>query len=137
MTKQDLRSYRKLMQEIRQLEGMLRELNSRTYSPRVPKLTGLPGSSSTSPGSVQEKIATEIMEIRQQYEDRIHELYAQRRKIECAIDALPDPDQRMILRYHYIDGKSWTKTAQLVHYSRKTVERKHGRALCELQDVAL
>ena len=137
MTKQDLRSYGHLEKEIRQLEGMLRELNSRAYSPRIPHLTGMPGAASTESGSAQERIMTEMMELRDRYEQRIIELMATRKRIETAIDGLQDPDQRMILRYRYISGYGWTKTAQLVHYSRKTVERKHGRALQALKDGAL
>lgn len=137
MTKQELRSYSKIAGEIRQLEGLIRELNSRAYSPRIPHLTGLPGAASTDPGSTQERIATEIMGVREKYEQRILDLLALRKRIENAIDGLEDPDQRMILRYHYIAGYGWTKTAQLVHYSRKTVERKHGSALLALKDGAL
>lgn len=137
MTKQDLKSYRHIEEEIRQLEGMIRELNARAYSPRIPHLTGLPGAAPTDPGSAQERIVTEIMEIRAEYEKRILNLIQLRKRIESAIDGIADPDTRMILRYHYISGFGWTKTAQLVHYSRKTVERKHGRALYDLKDVAL
>ncbi len=136
MTKQDLRQYGHIEKEIRQLEGMIRELNSRAYSPRIPHLTGMPGAASTASGSAQERIVTEMIEIRERYQQRILELMETRKRIERAIDGLQDPDQRMILRYHYISGYGWTKTAQLVHYSRKTVERKHGRALLALKDDA-
>lgn len=137
MTKQDLRSYRRIGGEIRQLEGLINELNSRAYSPRIPHLTGLPGATSTDPGSAQERIATEIMSIREKYEQRILDLIALQKRIETAIDGLADPDQRMILRYHYIAGYSWKKTSQLVHYARATVDRKHGKALLALKNETL
>ena len=137
MTKQELRSYTKIEKEVQQIEGMMRELNARVYSPRVPVLTGMPGAPASSPGSAQEKIATEIMEIRERYERRVAELYAERRRIEDAIDGLDDPDQRMILRYHYIKGYSWKKTAQVSHIDESTVYRKHGRALQILKDASL
>lgn len=136
MTKQDLRQYGHIEKEIRQLEGMIRELNSRAYSPRIPHLTGMPGAASTGSGSAQERIVTEMIEIRERYQQRIIALMETRKRIEQAIDGLQDPDQRMILRYHYISGYGWTKTAKLVHYSRKTVERKHGKALLALKDDA-
>ncbi|MBQ1280873.1 MAG: sigma-70 family RNA polymerase sigma factor [Oscillospiraceae bacterium] len=113
---------------------MIRELNARAYSPRIPKLTGQPGTPTVNVESAQERIITEIMDLRARYEERVLELIAQRKRIETAIDGLDDPDQRTILRYHYIDGKSWQKTAQLVHYSRAQVDRKHGRALLVLKD---
>lgn len=137
MTKQDLRSYRKIDGEIRQIEGLIRELNSQAYSPRIPHLTGLPGAASTERGSAQERIATEIMGVREKYEQRILDLLALRKRIENAIDGLEDPDQRMILRYHYIAGHSLRKTSQLIHYSKATVDRKHKKALLVLKNEAL
>ena len=137
MTKQELRSYRRIETEIRQLEGTIRELNASAYSPRIPKLTGQPGMPTLNVESVQERIITEIMDLRARYEERVLELIEQRKRIEEAIDGLEDPDQRTILRYRYIDGKSWKRTAQLVHYSKETVLRKHGKALYALKDDTL
>lgn len=137
MTKQELRNYRKIEKEIRQIDGMIRELNARAYSPRIPRLTGMPGATTTESGSAQERIATEIMELKQRYEVRVLELLAERKAIENAIAGLQDPDQRMILRYHYIDGMSWKGTAKRSHMDESTVYRKHGAALRVLKDASL
>lgn len=138
MTKQDLKSYAKLQKEIRQLEGMLRELDTRMYSPRIPHLTGMPGAQgSNEGGSAQERIADEIMTIRDRYQARVLDLIAQRKRIERAIEGLAEPDHRTILRARYIEGKSWTRISMDMHYHRATIDRKHGQALLALKDATL
>ena len=137
MTKQELRSYRHIKTEIAQIEGNIRELNSRMYSPRTPHLTGLPGAASTERGSAQERAATELFALRDHYERKVRELNAKQLQIEKAIDTLEDPVMRMMLRYRYIDGRSWNQIAILMNYSVDHIWRKHGQALMILKDASL
>lgn len=137
MTKQDLRSYQHIKTEISQIEGQLRELSSRVYSPRAPHLTGLPGAASTERGSAQERAATELFELREHYEKKIRELNEKQLRIETAIETLEDPVMRMLLRYRYIDGRSWNQIAILMNYSVDHIWRKHGQALMILKDASL
>jgi len=137
MTKQELRSYQHIKTEIAQIEGNIRELNSRMYSPRTPHLTGLPGAASTERGSAQERAATELFALRDHYEQKIRELLQRQLKIEKAIDAIEDPVMRMLLRYRYIDGRSWNQIAILMNYSVDHIWRKHGQALMILKDDSL
>ena len=103
MTKQDLRSYQHIKTEITQIEGQIRELSSRMYSPRTPHLTGLPSAASTERGSAQERAATELFALRDHYERKIRELSERQLRIERAIETLDDPMMRTLLRYHYIE----------------------------------
>lgn len=134
MTKQDLRSYQHIKTEIRQIEGLIRELNSRVYSPRAPQLTGMPGAASTERGSAQERAATELFELRAHYEEKIRELNERQLQIERAIDTLPDDLERIIMRAHYIDGQTWEKTCITASASWGTVHNRHRRALRELAE---
>lgn len=129
MTKQDLRSYQHIKTEISQIEGQLRELSSRVYSPRAPHLTGMPGAASTERGSAQERAATELFELREHYEKKIRELNEKQLKIERAIDTLPDPFQTIVLRAHYINGEKWEKVCLTASASWRTVHRAHAKAL--------
>lgn len=133
MTKQDLRSYQTLRKEIRQLEGQMRELDARVYSPRTPHLTGLPGAAPTEPGSAQERAATELFEVRSFYDAKIRELHEKRLAIEHAIEKLVDSNERTIMRYRYINGFSFEKISARVNYSIQQVFRLHKKALRTLE----
>lgn len=135
MTKQELRSYQHIKTEIAQIEGNIRELNSRMYSPRTPHLTGLPGAASTERGSAQERAATELFALRDHYERKVRELNAKQLRIEKAIDTLPDPFQTIVLRAHYINGEKWEKVCLTASASWATVHRAHAKALLYLSKV--
>ncbi len=132
MTKKDLQSYSGIKKEIRQIEGAIRELSAKVYSPRAPQLTGMPGAASTQRGSAQERAATELFELREHYEAKVRELYTRRLQIERAIDELPEELERVILRAHYIDGQTWERTCITASVGWGTVHEWHRKALREL-----
>ena len=129
MTKRDLQSYRQIKREIKEIENAMRELDTRIYSPRVPKLTGMPTAQNTEPGSAQERAATALFELREKQTEAITKLYRRAAEIETTIELLHEPLQRRILRMRYFDGRSWTAIAQRVHYSESYVKQVHGFAL--------
>lgn len=135
MTKKDLQSYRQIKREIRDLETTMRELNTRIYSPRIPKLTGLPTAASTEAGSAQERAATALFELRERYTDAVARLYRRAAEIETAIELLRDPLQRRILRMRYIDGRSWTSIAHRANISESYALQVHGFALHEISKI--
>ena len=67
---------------------------------------------------LEEKINSEI--------DRLVDLKAQMREV---IDAVPDPDERMVLRYRYIHNMTWEKIGDALHADRTTVYRWHNTAI--------
>ena len=67
---------------------------------------------------LEEKINSEI--------DRLVDLKAQMREV---IDAVPDPDERMVLRYRYIHNMTWEKIGDVLHADRTTVYRWHNTAI--------
>ena len=129
MTKQDLQGYKHIKAEIRQIEAEIRELDARVYSPRTPHLTGMPGAASTERGSAQERAATELFELKETYEAKIRELLRKKRWIEQALDALPDPQMRMIMRGRYIRLYSWARISREMNYCESAVKKKHAKAL--------
>ena len=129
MTKQDLQSYRQIKREISDIENTMRELNTQIYSPRIPKLTGMPTAAVTEPGSPQERAATALFELREQYFDAIARLHRRAAEIEMTIELLHDPLQRRILRMRYIDGRSWTSIAHRANISESYALQVHGFAL--------
>ena len=67
---------------------------------------------------LEEKINTEI--------DRLVDLKAQMRGV---IEAVSDPDERMVLRYRYIHNMTWEKIGDVLHADRTTVYRWHNTAI--------
>ena len=67
---------------------------------------------------LEEKINAEI--------DRLVDLKAQMRGV---IEAVSDPDVRMVLRYRYIHNMTWEKIGDVLHADRTTVYRWHNTAI--------
>ena len=68
--------------------------------------------------AMQEKINAEI--------DRLVDLKAQMRGV---IEAVPDTDERMVLRYRYIHNMTWEQIGDEPHADKSTLRRWHGSAL--------
>ena len=67
---------------------------------------------------LEEKINSEI--------DRLVDLKAQMREV---IEAVPDPDERMVLRYRYVHNLTWEQIGNEMNADARTIRRWHGNAL--------
>lgn len=67
---------------------------------------------------LEEKIDREV--------DLLVDLKSQMRDI---IEAVPDTDERMVLRYRYIHGLTWEQIGSELTADKSTVRRWHGNAL--------
>ena len=133
MTKEELRSYRALAAERRQLEALLEEIESSLYSAKVQRLTGMPlAPGSGESGSAQERLADRTMELRARYARNIAELSERQLAIEQAIDALPST-MRQLLRARYIEGLAWEDVCVRMRYSWRQTHRLHAEALRRLR----
>lgn len=65
------------------------------------------------------------------YADKKAKCEARLIAIENAIDALPVVE-RVALRAYYVQGMTWERVADLLHYDVRQVHRIHGRALQRL-----
>lgn len=52
-----------------------------------------------------------------------------RSEISAAIRSVPDPTERRILQMHFLEFRSFSEIAHILHYSRRTVLRRYGIAL--------
>lgn len=135
MTKEELRSYRALMKERKQLETLLEEIESPLYSAKVQRLTGMPlASGSGESGSAQERLADRTMELRARYAENIAELAERQLAIERAIDALPST-MRHLLRSRYIEGMTWEEVCVCIGYGWRQTHRIHAEALQKLREL--
>lgn len=130
MTKQDFRDYRNLQKEIRQLQDLIREADSRVYSPGQTRITGQPGAvHAATQGSVQERIATELFELRTSYDRAMIDLIKRSREIERVIEQLEDSTERQIMRLKYLRGYSWKRVCREIGYEWTQTHTIHRRAL--------
>lgn len=91
-----------------------------------------PGGGRRCSSSVEE-CAVKIIDLEREIDRRIDEYVDLTREIETAIDKVGDDRYRDILRYRYINGWSWERIAQEMHYDRRQITRLHGLALLEIE----
>jgi len=111
MTKEQLRNYRTLKKEHRQIEQRLRNLEKRPDS--------------------EEEI---LRPLREFYAAKLGELTQAQLAIERAIETLK-PTERALIRYRYIDGLPWHQVAVKISYSEQQTHRIHSSALQKLKKL--
>lgn len=111
MTKEQLRNYRALKKEHRQIEQRLRNLENR-------------------PGS-EEEILRPLQEF---YRAKLNELTQAQLRIERAIETL-EPTERLLIRLRYVEGKDWHKVCIEINYSWQQTHRIHSRILKKLEKI--
>ena len=62
-------------------------------------------------------------------DQEIGEQAALRLQVEEAVAGIQDSRRREVLQYRYIEGMTWEKVAQAMHYSTMQVSRIHADAL--------
>ena len=127
MTKEELRGYRNLKREADQLEQYIARIKAEIYAPRTTHLDAIPGASPNGTGPT-ERLALKHVELLERYREKLVELRTAQLRIEKAIEPL-SPDERMLMRYRYIDGLTWEEVAVKMGYSWRQVHRIHAKAL--------
>lgn len=130
MTKERLRNYQAIKEELQQLEGRLLEIETALYSPKNQKLTGMP--SAPSKGNAMEDMAARHIELQDLYKSKMDDLATELLTIEAAIESL-DPTARLLCRYRYVDGLKWEEVCVRMNYSWRQVHNLHRRALDALR----
>lgn len=130
MLKQDLRKYRWIRMEIRQLEEQQEKLRSEAESQCV-ELGREPGSNRIE--SRLEKIVIKIVELNEKIQQKLMDGYELMHRIEAAISILPEREAYLI-RARYIELKSWEQIAVDMNYSWRQVHYIHAGALKLLAD---
>lgn len=70
-----------------------------------------------------------IEEIEHEINTEIDKLVELKKQIETAINTIDDDILRLLMRYRYINGKTWEQIAVDMHYSYMHITRLHGKAL--------
>lgn len=75
------------------------------------------------------KILYKIMDYQERINKEIDALVDFKAEMEGAIEMLPNVDERLLLRYRYLDNHSWEEIGVLLNASVRTVHRIHSAAL--------
>lgn len=131
MTRERLRAYRKSLFEEQELKWRLEEMETRMYSPKSQKLTGMPPGGGSG-GSALEEAVTAHQQLYDFYLSKLTGLTTERFEIEKALEML-DPQQRCLIRYRYLDGYSWEGVCEAMHYGWSQTHAIHAAALKALE----
>ena len=96
----------------------------------TPSLTGMPQDGGED--KIQSTVE-HIWELEQEIDQKTDALIDLRRKIEEAIQSIPDETERLVIEYKYIDNKGWEQIAIDLHYTYRHITRMHGWAIQKIE----
>ena len=129
MTIEDLEELRYLDSEIRAVQQEIEGMYNTYRSPAFEKI----GQSPLSPGDPTFEAVHKVMQLQRKYNAMLTEMADRRDRVNAWLVELDDPEIRSIIRWHYLNGKSWKQTSRLVYgansyyNARKTLMRFFGR----------
>lgn len=127
--KKYLRQYRKHSRKIKRIEAEIEEIRSMKMYPSQNN-DGMPKGTNQSDLS---GYAAELTEKENELYEKGVEQVMIYKDIEQRIKTIDDEDERDVLFYRYIKGKSFWEIAQIMDYSESWIHELHGRALKKLE----
>ena len=124
MTKEQLRQYRYLKKEIMLLQEEIERLRASLQA--IPQPDGMPHSNYATDRTSD--VVSKIVDLEALLHRHLRTMIELRGEIESCIVALPS-DQRLLMRWRYIEGHKWEAIALEMNYSYMQVCRIHGRIL--------
>ena len=141
--KKRLSQYSAIRVELENLEDRLERLKSEETLPAMRPSNGSKPTGGT--GDRQERSIIRRMEYEERYMEEILAKRNELRDIECLINDVPDPMERMVLRIRYTDSETakptpWRAVAMAIYKDDSdskmlAIYRLHGRALNSLQNI--
>lgn len=129
ITKEELKEHYRLKQETVEIEETIKRLQLQAQSVSATKITGAPAGSG-SPDKIADNLSR-IEKLIQYYQQKLEKLLIQQKQIEEAIESLPT-NERLLMRYRYIDGLDWVDVAANMNYSWQWMHKIHARILKKL-----
>lgn len=134
MNKEQLQTHWQMQKEIEQLGEQITRLENVLMSPSIQRITGMPVNHSGEADKIG-KIIASLEAMTERYNAMRIGLVELQQRIEDGISKLPS-EERLILRYRYIDRLTWEKIAQKTGcMSEKTARRIHAKAINNLQNT--
>lgn len=129
MTIEDLEELRYLDSEIKAVQQEIEGMYNTYRSPAFEKI----GQSPLSPGDPTAQAVSKVMQLQRKYNSMLTEMADRRDRVNAWLVELDDPEIRSIIRWHYLNGKSWKQTSGLVYgansyyNARKALMRFFGK----------
>ena len=124
MTIEDLEDLRYLNSEIRAVQQEIEGMYNTYRSPAFERI----GSSPQLAGDPTSEAVQKIMALQRKYNSMLTEMADRRDRVNAWLVELDDPEIRSIIRWHYLNGKSWKQTSGLV-YGDRSNERNAYRVI--------
>lgn len=137
VNRENLKNYRALVLEVKDLKARLREFEESMYSPTHQRYTSTPRAGSPK-GATMDALVAKHIELERFYAERLAAKNEQLLAVEKAIEALASPVERLVLRLRYVDGLDWVPIIMRLQrdgYSERQVYRIHGWALLKVEEV--
>lgn len=103
---------------------------------KLTKITTVPSTQPKGGGSIYgktEDIITKIVDLEAEMNREIDQLLELKQSIENIIAAVEDDRERMLLKYRYLDGKTFEWIAGEMNYSWRQIHRLHNQSLMNLK----
>ena len=124
--RQWLSRYRELIDEIERETREAHYWEDKAVSLSSSKLSFAPKSKRLV--SMQDYVA-EFLDLASHCAELGKQAQAAKDEINKALESLEEPSHRTVLRMKYIDGMTFQQIADRLHYSKRQIQRIHGRAL--------
>lgn len=130
MTKERLRAFRTLVLEQKQIRGQLKAVEARMYSIGGQQFSLTPRGGGNR-GHTMDDLVSGHDRLQRLYKQKLAALEKEQAEIEEALSVLT-PNERLVIRARYFEGKSWDDVCRVVHYEWAQTHRLHGSALQKL-----
>lgn len=128
--KQYLRQGYRLNELIKTHQDELAQLHRMVGSVQSPGFDKLGGGAPKWNGSTAEQsLVIKTVDLEAQIKREVAQMVDLLQEIHDVIEAVPDRNERLVLRCRYILFLNWTETAERMSYSYQQVRRIHGTAL--------
>ena len=126
----EIKEYKSIQAEITQIESEIDRLESIKNSPRISHLTGMPRSGRVTDGM---DIIARIDELITAYYRCLGALLELQAEVEKQLAAL-GREERVVIRYKYVDGMRNRDIADKMNYSESTIKRRIKAAMQKQED---
>ena len=124
MTIDDLEELRYLDSEIQAVQREIENMYNTYRSPAFEKI----GQSPLSPGDPTAQAVSKVMQLQRKYNIMLTEMADRRDLVTAWLVSLDNGEIKSIIRWHYLNGKSWKQTSGLV-YGDRSNERNAYRVI--------
>lgn len=131
MKKEELREYRMLALEKKEIEQQIETVEAQLYNPKIQRVTDMPKGLG---GKGMEDVAIRHVELLEMYQDKLASIAESLHKMETEFQRLP-ARERVLARSRYVYGMTWEEICVEMHYSWRQVHRIHANVLRLLRDA--